>query len=462
MWGINLKSTAEQKKHDGTNVTYRAGTAGAGGWEKIIPMFATLIAVYVCAGFAGSAVIQTLYMKDKVRDLKPFTDFVSEMIVEDKFIRRGDGNFIIKAYDINGTELPLKVARPPKMDDDMFPDVHAGKIKQTAAQQWKPMSDSEIRSALLPYIIRTASETKKAAIIRMGSQKIKMMICGVPLIKNGTLTGSVFVIQPVSDFQTALNGFYLVFSVSVAAGLIVMFIFLYRYISEANKLEMMRREYISNISHELKSPLVSIKALSETLSDGMAKDEETRMRYYSIMINESNRLEKLVQDMLELSRLQNGKSVFNKEKVSPSEMMKEVELKYSVIADDMGITFVNSCPDNLPDVYTCRNRILQLFAILIDNALKYVPDDNGRIAIDAKAENGTIVFTVMDNGTGIPSADIPYIFDRFYKQDKSHSGSGSGLGLSIAKAICDGMKEEIAVSSNEGKGSVFSFTAAIA
>ena len=234
---------------------------------------------------------------------------------------------------------------------------------------------------------------------------------------------------------------------------------LFTDITESERLERTRRDYVANVSHELRTPLTAMRGLIEPLRDGMVKSEETRARYYDILLRETLRLSRLIDDLMELSRLQSGKLSLAVSKVHLSAIVEDLADKYTGAAREKNQTFrLMTDPADCPDVLTNADRAEQVMVILLDNAMKYTPE-GGEIALAVSTEGDRAVISVSDTGIGISEADLPYVFDRFYKADKSRTGSsGSGLGLSIAREILQSMGERIWVTSKPGQGSVFSFT----
>ncbi len=234
---------------------------------------------------------------------------------------------------------------------------------------------------------------------------------------------------------------------------------LFSDITENQRLARMQRDYVANVSHELRTPLTALRGLIEPLRDGMVRSEEARMRYYDIILRETLRLSRLVDDLMELSRLQSGRLSMEKKKVDMALIVEDLSEKYTSAAVDKDQTFtVETPPEEWPYVLANADRVEQILVILLDNAMKYTPE-GGHIALSMQLEGEKIVLRVSDSGVGISQEDLPYVFDRFYKVDKAHSGSsGSGLGLSIAREILQQMGESINVSSVKGEGSVFSFT----
>ena len=234
---------------------------------------------------------------------------------------------------------------------------------------------------------------------------------------------------------------------------------LFTDITESERLERTRRDYVANVSHELRTPLTAMRGLIEPLRDGMVKSDETRARYYDILMRETLRLSRLIDDLMELSRLQSGKISLEVRQVALGVIVEDLADKYTGAAREKNQTFrLLADPANCPDVLANADRVEQVLVILLDNAMKYTPE-GGEISLDVRTEDDRAVVSVSDTGIGIAEADLPYVFDRFYKADKSRTGSsGSGLGLSIAREILHGMGERIYVTSRPGRGSSFSFT----
>ena len=232
---------------------------------------------------------------------------------------------------------------------------------------------------------------------------------------------------------------------------------LFKDMTEMERVEAMRREYVANVSHELRTPLTAVRGLLEPLADGMVKDEEDRQRYYRIMLHEVMRLSRLITDMMMLSRLQSGTEYMEVVRVNLNDLIQDIASGYSGTARQKGIDLVVDCPKPVPDAMTDPDRIEQVLIILIDNAMRYTPE-GGSITIGLRNTKESIVLTVEDTGCGIAEADLPHIFERFYKADKSRGEGGTGLGLSIAQFIMEKLGESITVQSEVGKGTRFVLT----
>ena len=232
---------------------------------------------------------------------------------------------------------------------------------------------------------------------------------------------------------------------------------LFKDVTELERLEKTRRDYVANVSHELRTPLTAVRGLLEPLSDGMIQDEETRQRYYHIMLREVIRLSRLITDMLELSRLQSGNEHMTVAPVNIVELLQDTQQNYINEANQHGITLCLDVDETLPYAMTDEDRIEQILVILIDNAMRYT-ERGGTITLSGVLTGSDILVSVTDTGCGISEADLPHVFERFYKTDKSRKEGGTGLGLSIAKQIMDQLGESIYVESKIGEGTSFHFT----
>ena len=232
-------------------------------------------------------------------------------------------------------------------------------------------------------------------------------------------------------------------------------------VTSAERLEQTRRDYVANVSHELRTPLTAMRALIEPLRDGLVKTEEQRQQIYDVVLRETMRLSRLVNDMLELSRLQSGTASLSRSVFAPLPLFNLIHETYSAYAEDYQQTFVYDVPEDLPSVWGNPDRTQQVLIVLLDNAFKYTPE-GGVVTLSACAEGDVVRVRVRDTGVGLPAADLPHVFDRFYKVDKSHHSKGTGLGLAIAYEIMKHLGEEMSVTSEPGQGSCFTFTLHIA
>lgn len=228
-----------------------------------------------------------------------------------------------------------------------------------------------------------------------------------------------------------------------------------RDITEQERLETTRRDYVANISHELRTPLASMRGIAEGLRDGLV-DETEKQRYYEMIVAEVQRLTRLVNDLLELSRLQAASSAFEMERVDPVETLYELHDRTQGLAREKGLEMKLHLPKENDDVYTNEDRLQQVLTILLDNAIKYTK--TGSITLGAENAPQGMRFFVRDTGVGMSDETVRHAFERFYQADPSHGAKGSGLGLSIAQEIMQKMHVKIGVVSATGWGSEFHFT----
>jgi PAS domain S-box-containing protein len=234
-------------------------------------------------------------------------------------------------------------------------------------------------------------------------------------------------------------------------------VILFRDITESERLEQTRKDYVANISHELRTPLTAMRALIEPLRDKMVRTDQDRDRYYRILLQETMRLSRLIDDMLDLSRLQAGSNDLQMQVFLPQQLIKDLLFKYEYHAEDLGIGIgLDAAANNCPAALGHPERIEQVLVILIDNALKFTPEQ-GNIQLGLTWDESLVTFYVKDSGSGIEPEDIDHVFERFYKADKAHSHTGTGLGLAIAREIIHRHGQRIWVKSQPGQGTTFYF-----
>lgn len=234
-------------------------------------------------------------------------------------------------------------------------------------------------------------------------------------------------------------------------------------LTRIRRLETVRRDFISNLSHELRTPLASLKALTETLQDGALDDPPAARRFIDQIQIETDALTQMVTELLELSRIESGRLILDLQPAAPCDLLDSACKRMQLQAERAGLTLRVDCPTDLPKVTIDAQRLEQVLVNLIHNAVKYTKP-GGEVVLGADkvpvggAGSGEVRFAVRDTGIGIPAEDVPRIFERFYRVDKSRTGSGTGLGLSIARHIVEAHKGRIWAESIEGQGSTFYFT----
>ena len=221
-------------------------------------------------------------------------------------------------------------------------------------------------------------------------------------------------------------------------------------ITDIRRLENMRSEFVANVSHELKTPLTSIKGFSETLR--YVEDNSTKNKFLNIIDKEAERLTNLINDILILSNIENLSKMENEE-FKPNEVIENIIYIVGKQAEkkQVKISFITDFYGKLKG---SKDKFYQLALNLIENAIKY-SNENGNVKIILTSDNENFIFKVIDNGIGIPKSDIPRVFERFYRVDKSRSTRGTGLGLAIVKHIVKLFNGDINIESTEEVGSTF-------
>ncbi len=230
-------------------------------------------------------------------------------------------------------------------------------------------------------------------------------------------------------------------------------------ITELKRLENNRREFISNVSHELKTPLTSIKGFIETLLGGALEDKNNNRRFLTIIQEHAGRLGKLIDDILVLSGLESREVGLTGGPVDIKSLIQATMDTLTPQLTNKRITWKLESKGTIPAVQADQDKIKQVLLNLLDNAIKF-NKENGIITISVETLPGTLKISISDNGTGIPEKDLPRIFERFYRVDKARSRDlgGTGLGLSIVKHIIEAHHGRVGVESVEEKGSTFWFT----
>lgn len=271
--------------------------------------------------------------------------------------------------------------------------------------------------------------------------------------KNRFINEKIVMTQPEEKFLE-INGVSLVRH-NIIEGCVLVF----HDITEIRRLETIRQDFVANVSHELRTPMASIKGYSETLLDGALDDKSNARDFINIIHQDSNRLANLIDDLLDLSKIESGKMdmVF-----LPLEFKPIMQRTIGILeqpAREKSLTITFDISDTLPRISADDKRLSQVLLNLIDNAIKYTPP-GGSIDINARDLEKLIQVNITDTGIGIPPEDISRIFERFYRVDKARSRElgGTGLGLSIVRNIVSAHGGEVWVQSEYGSGSTFSFT----
>ncbi|MFA5144460.1 MAG: ATP-binding protein [Candidatus Omnitrophota bacterium] len=240
-------------------------------------------------------------------------------------------------------------------------------------------------------------------------------------------------------------------------------ILVFHDITELRRLEKIRQDFVANVSHELRTPISSIKGYAETLLEGALEDKDNAKEFINIIYQDSNRLSQLINDLLDLSKIESGKLKMSFVALEPAAFIKRVAAVIESQAKAKSITLKLNIPSGLPKIKADEARLLQVMINLLDNAIKYTTE-GGLVTVSVKAAGSALQIDVTDTGIGISEQDLPRIFERFYRVDKARSRElgGTGLGLSIVKHIVSSHEGQVWVKSELGLGSTFSFTIPLA
>ncbi len=225
---------------------------------------------------------------------------------------------------------------------------------------------------------------------------------------------------PFMDGQNQIGGVILVF----------------KNITEQFRMEKLQKEFVANVSHELKTPITTIKSYTETLLEGALEEEEVATDFLKVINSESDRMSRLVSDLLRLSRMDHEETSWTKEKININEIVKDTYTKLLLQAKSKNIKMTCNLDSRNSNVLFDKDGLEQILLNIIGNAIKYTPE-GGDVSIDISSETSRVVISIKDSGVGIPKEDLNHVFERFYRVDKARTRQmgGTGLGLSIAEQI---------------------------
>ncbi|MBO0959704.1 HAMP domain-containing protein [Neobacillus sp. MM2021_6] len=231
---------------------------------------------------------------------------------------------------------------------------------------------------------------------------------------------------------------------------------------EKNKMaamERMQREFVANASHELRTPLTSVRGYLEALLDGMVTSEEQENRYLRITLKETLRLQRLVNGLLDLSKMESGQMKFHKKELHLSEMIDRIVINLESLAEDRALSLRSAVPEYVPAVLGDEDLIEQVLINYITNAIRFTPE-GGEITVKVVIHEDEVHVHVIDTGVGIPPGELPQVWKRFYKINSVSPSSkeGAGLGLSLVKEIMDRLDGKVWAESTPNQGSIFSFS----
>jgi two-component system, OmpR family, phosphate regulon sensor histidine kinase PhoR len=226
-----------------------------------------------------------------------------------------------------------------------------------------------------------------------------------------------------------------------------------RDVSETRRAEAARRDFVANVSHELRTPLAGIKAVVETLRDGALEDREAADQFLGQVDGEVDRLTQLVEELLELARVESGAEI-TMTAIEPAEVLEGAVERFLPQGQRSGVDLSLDLADDLPDITGNERQLGQAVGNLIHNALKFTPP-GGRVSVSARVRGEQLEIQVADTGSGIDPADLPRIFERFYVADRARAGKGTGLGLAIVKHVARLHGGTVGARSTLGAGSCF-------
>ncbi|EID44979.1 ATP-binding protein [Parageobacillus thermoglucosidasius] len=231
-----------------------------------------------------------------------------------------------------------------------------------------------------------------------------------------------------------------------------------RDMTEERRLDKLRKDFIANVSHELRTPIAMLQGYSEAIIDDIAATDEEKKEMAKVIYDESLRMGRLVNDLLDLARMEAGHITLNYETVQLAPYIERIIRKFQGLAKEKQIDLSAEFDNEDIRIRMDPDRIEQVLTNLIDNAIRHT-DQNGAVKIIAEQNGGGVTIHVQDSGTGIPEEDLPFVFERFYKADKARTRgrSGTGLGLAIAKNIVEAHKGTISVHSKLHEGTTFTF-----
>ncbi len=229
---------------------------------------------------------------------------------------------------------------------------------------------------------------------------------------------------------------------------------------ELENLEASRRDLVANVSHELKTPITAIRAHLENLLDGV---EQPNRETLGVMLAQSERLGRLVEQLLDLSKLESGEVPLRREEVALAPLVSRVMSEIEVASADRDVEVSSDLPDDLPAIEADPERVHQVIFNLVDNAVRFTPE-GGEVRIEAHRHDGAVEVSVADTGVGIPPEALPRLFERFYRVDpaRARGDGGTGIGLAIARSVVEAHGGTIRAESEPGQGSTFTFDLPVA
>ena len=261
----------------------------------------------------------------------------------------------------------------------------------------------------------------------------------------------------IKTFLLSRRGLYSFVFLLLAGILVFGLVLTIRAVSHELELARMKSDFVSTVSHEFKSPLTSIRQLAEMLQSGRVPSEERRQKYYDVLLEQSERLALLTDNILSLAKIEEGRAEFAFERTDISALLTNVVSSIQDRVRHEGFDIELDIHGPIPLIAVDRTAFSQAMTNLIDNAIKY-SGDSRKIIVSASVEEQTLTIAVQDFGVGIKKEDIDKVFERFYRggDELTRTVKGSGLGLTLVKEIVEAHRGNVGVESEPGKGSVFS------
>ena len=336
--------------------------------------------------------------------------------------------------------------------EGLFPELEDGEKIVTIGVPWY-YGENEVVGAVLLHIPTGSLKVGLRSVVR---QILPPAILAVVL---GTILAFFLArsqIKPLKEMSSAVREFSkgdLTRRVDVHCGgeLEELGDSINRMAEELSRLEDSRRSFVANVSHELRSPITCMRGYVQAMQDGVIPEADMP-RYYQIVLDETDRLTGLVNDLLDLSRLESGKFPLTVAPFDANELVRRVLITFEPRIDAKKIAVDVELADGPLTVLADANRINQVVSNIVDNAVKFMDGEGSRLTVRTERAGKDVRFTFANNGPRIAEADLPYIFERFYKADKAHTaGQGTGLGLSICQRIMQQHGSKITVRSNDAE-----------
>ncbi|MCX7748040.1 MAG: HAMP domain-containing histidine kinase [Clostridia bacterium] len=386
-----------------------------------------------------------------------------------------DSGVYIVRYDLRALENPKKLNLSEELDlGHLLEDL--GEILQDRVvfrkEQYSKMLDTDVVFTGVPLKIK--DEIKGAVLFISPIQKIRKDIRDINLIIAAAALLAVIlstivvyfnssrISKPIRQIEYAAKKLaqgentedIIIYTKDEIASLAKTFNYMKKQISDTEK---MRKEFIASVSHDLRTPLTSIKGFVQGMMDGIVKPQDTG-KVLNIIKEETLRLIKLTGEILELAKIQSGSIKLHKERIGVLEIINDVSESLNMLVQEKGLQLSVECSDKIA-VNVDKDRFKQILVNILSNAIKY-NKENGKVYMAVTDKDGFITFSIKDTGIGIPSEELPFIFERFYRVDKSRQSSkgGAGLGLNIVKSLVELHGGRIQAKSSLGLGTEFLFT----